>query len=130
MPLSEAFYLAPVEIDLAGDCTSSRRLSASPDDVAGRGILATFTFDGAPLDLEGTSVEMVWRFEDGPGNPPVPCEAVDAAAGTFAVRWPEAMCAPGTDSLARLRVTQEGRTYSSPILEVSAQRSLAGPGWR
>lgn len=108
------------------DAPLGGRLVASPADAEGRGMALAVTRDGAPVDLSGASVYLLWRHRELRRRGCEPFEAVDAAAGRFRVFWPAAMaCAEGTVD-AQVLVRQGGEALSTLPFPVHVVQALTG----
>ena len=102
--------------------------NASPADAEGRGLALTVERGGAPVDLSGASVYLLWRHRELRRRGCEPFEAVDAAAGSFQVFWPAAMtCAEGTVD-AQVMVRQGGEAISTLPFPVRVVQALTGAG--
>lgn len=101
-------------------------LAASPADVRGRGILLSVTRNGAPCDLSGTSVYLVWRHREARRRGCEPFEAVDAKAGRFRVFYPGALAGAEGTVDAQVMVSWGERTLSSRTFSIHVEQELVG----
>lgn len=104
------------------------RLTASPQDARGRGMLLRVTRGGEPLDLSGDGVRLylLWRHRQTHARGCEPMEATDAAAGTFRVFWPAAMCAAEGAAECEVILSWGERALATPAFDVEVGTSLVG----
>lgn len=123
----DADGLAEVAWD-ACDGPLAGRLTASPQDARGRGMLLRVTRGGEPLDLSGDGVRLylLWRHRQTHARGCEPMEATDAAAGAFRVFWPAAMCAAEGTAECEVVLSWGERALATPAFDVEVGTSLAG----
>lgn len=123
----DADGLAEVAWD-ACDGPLSGRLTASPQDARGRGMLLRVTRGGEPLDLSGDGVRLylLWRHRQTHARGCEPMEATDAAAGAFRVFWPAAMCAAEGAAECEVVLSWGDRALATPAFDVEVGTSLVG----
>jgi hypothetical protein len=123
----DADGLAEVAWD-ACDGPISGRLAASPQDARGRGLLLRVTRGSEPLDLSGDGIRLylLWRHRQTHARGCEPMEATDAAAGTFRVFWPAAMCAAEGTTECEVVLSWGERALATPAFDVEVGTSLVG----
>ena len=123
----DADGLAEVAWD-ACDGPLAGRLTASPQDARGRGMLLRMTRGGEPLDLSGDGVRLylLWRHRQTHARGCEPMEATDAAEGTFRVFWPAAMCAAEGTAECEVVLSWGERALATPAFDVEVGTSLVG----
>lgn len=104
------------------------RLTASPQDARGRGMLLRVTRGGEPLDLSGDGVRLylLWRHRQTHARGCEPMEATDAAEGAFRVFWPAAMCAAEGTAECEVVLSWGERALATPAFDVEVGTSLVG----
>lgn len=123
----DADGLAEVAWD-ACDGPLAGRLTASPQDARGRGMLLRVTRGGMPLDLSGDGIRLylLWRHRQTHARGCEPMEATDAAAGAFRVFWPAAMCAAEGAAECEVVLSWGERALATPAFDVAVGTSLVG----
>lgn len=98
---------------------------ASPMDARGRGIALSVREGGSAVDLTGAAVYLVWQHRMTGKRGTEPFEAVDAAAGTFRVFYPAAMCgAAGVVDASVMVSFGDGRYLSTRSFLIRVERVL------
>jgi hypothetical protein len=118
-------------VELAWDACDgplAGRLTASPQDARGRGMLLRMTRGGEPMDLSGDGVRLylLWRHRQTHARGCEPMEATDAAEGTFRVFWPAAMCAAEGTAECEVVLSWGDRALATPAFDVEVGTSLVG----
>lgn len=123
----DADGLAEVAWD-ACDGPLAGRLTASPQDARGRGMLLRVTRGGEPLDLSGDGVRLylLWRHRQTHARGCEQMEAADAASGAFRAFWPAAMCAAEGTAECEVVLSWGERALATPVFDVEVGASLAG----
>lgn len=123
----DADGLAEVAWD-ACDGPLAGRLTASPQDARGRGMLLRVTRGGEPLDLSGDGVRLylLWRHRQTHARGCEPMEAEDAASGAFRVFWPASMCAAEGTAECEVVLSWGERALATPAFDVEVGTSLVG----
>lgn len=123
----DADGLAEVAWD-ACDGPLAGRLTASPQDARGRGMILRVTRGGEPMDLSGDGVRLylLWRHRQTHARGCEPMEAADAAEGAFRVFWPAAMCAAEGAAECEVVLSWGERALATPAFDVEVGTSLAG----
>ena len=123
----DADGLAEVAWD-ACDGPLAGRLTASPQDARGRGMLLRVARGGEPLDLSGDGVRLylLWRHRQTHARGCEPMEATDAAAGAFRVFWPAAMCTAEGTAECEVVLSWGDRALATPAFDVEVGTSLVG----
>lgn len=113
----------------ACDGALSGALVASPADAQGRGIALSVVRDGAPADLTGATLWLLWRHREARRRGKSMFEEVDASAGTFKVYWPAAMaCHEGAVDAQVAAELPDGTTISSLTFQVRVEQRLSFGG--
>lgn len=123
----DADGLAEVAWD-ACDGPLAGRLTASPQDARGRGMLLRVTRGDEPMDLSGDGVRLylLWRHRQTHARGCEPMEAADAASGAFRAFWPAAMCAAEGTAECEVVLNWGERALATPAFDVEVGTSLAG----
>ena len=101
-------------------------LVASPADARGRGISLSVTREGAPCDLTGARLYLLWRHREARVRGCEEMAAVDAAAGRFAVFYPAAMAGAEGTVDAQLMASWGDRSLSTRAFGIRVEKALAG----
>jgi hypothetical protein len=100
---------------------------ASPADAGGRGISLAMRQGGAAADMTGATVYLAWKHKVTGVCGTEPFEAVDAAAGTFSVFYPTAMCEAAGAVHAQIVVSRGDDTYiSSRVFTIRVEPVVIG----
>lgn len=110
----------------ACDAPVGGALVASAADARGRGMVLSVTRGGAPVDLTGSAVRLLWRHREMRRRGCTDFEALDAATGRFRLFWPAAMaCGEGTVD-AQVMVSLGGDSISSLAFSIRVEQVLTG----
>lgn len=110
----------------ACDAPVGGALVASAADARGRGMALFVTREGAPVDLTGSAVRLLWRHREMRRRGCTDFEAMDAATGRFRLFWPAAMaCGEGTVD-AQVMVSLGGDSISSLAFSIRVEQVLTG----
>ena len=101
-------------------------LVASPADARGRGISLAVTREGAPCDLTGARLYLLWRHREARARGCEEMAAVDAAAGRFRVFYPAAMAGAEGTVDAQLMASWGDRSLSTRAFGIRVEKALAG----
>ena len=101
-------------------------LVASPADARGRGISLSVTREGAPCDLTGARLDLLWRHREARVRGCEEMAAVDAAAGRFAVFYPAAMAGAEGTVDAQLMASWGERSLSTRAFGIRVEKALTG----